>query len=123
MSGYLDFDEGVRAVLQKDKRYRREAYEFVRESLEFTRVWMKRRDHVTGQQLLEGIRRYALEQFGPMSKTVLNAWGVASCEDFGTIVFNLIEQKVFSRTSKDSIEDFRDGYDFEDAFEKPFSDH
>jgi uncharacterized repeat protein (TIGR04138 family) len=123
MSGYLDFDEGVRAVLQKDKRYRREAYEFVREALEYTRVWTKRREHVTGQQLLEGIRRYALDQFGPMSKTVLNAWGVTKCEDFGTIVFNLIEQKIFSRTSQDSIEDFRDGYDFEEAFEKPFSDH
>jgi uncharacterized repeat protein (TIGR04138 family) len=117
---YVDFDEGVKAILQQDRRYSRDAYEFVREALEYTRVWMDRKGHVSGRELLEGIRKYALEQFGPMAKTVLNLWGVTSCEDFGTIVFNLISQNVFSKTSDDSMDDFRAGYDFEEAFDKPY---
>jgi uncharacterized repeat protein (TIGR04138 family) len=117
---FVDFDEGVKVILEKDKRYSREAYEFVREALEYTRVWMDRRGHVTGQELLEGIRKYALDQFGPMAKTVLNFWGVKACEDFGHIVFNLVDQKVLSKTPEDSLDDFRSGYDFEEMFDKPF---
>lgn len=117
---FVDFDEGVKAILEKDERYSREAYEFVREALEYTRVWMDRRGHVTGQELLEGIRKYALDQFGPMAKTVLNFWGVKACEDFGHIVFNLVDQKVLSKTPEDSLDDFRSGHDFEEMFDKPF---
>jgi uncharacterized repeat protein (TIGR04138 family) len=120
MEKFVDFDEGVKAILLRDRRYARDAYDFVREALEYTRVWMDKKGHVTGQQLLDGIRKYALEQFGPMAKTVLNLWGVKSCEDFGSIVFNLVDQKVFSRTPEDSMDDFRSGYDFHEAFEKPY---
>ncbi len=120
MEKFVDFDEGVKAILQRDRRYARDAYDFVREALEYTRVWTDKKGHVTGQQLLDGIRKYALEQFGPMAKTVLNLWGVKSCEDFGSIVFNLVDQKVFSRTPEDSMDDFRSGYDFHEAFEKPY---
>jgi len=118
---FADFDDGVKAILQQDKRYAREAYEFVREALDYTRIWMDRRGHVRGQELLEGIRKYALEQFGPMTKTVLNLWGIKTCEDFGVIVFNLVERNVLSKTQNDSIDDFRGGYDFDEAFEKPYS--
>jgi len=120
MAMFVDFEEGIKAILQRDKRYAREAYEFVREALDYTRVWMERKGHVSGQELLEGIRKYALEQFGPMSKTVLNMWGIKNCEDFGRIVFNLVEQRVLAKTPQDSIEDFREGYDFDEAFEKPY---
>lgn len=118
---FADFDEGVKAILQRDRRYAREAYEFVREALEYTRIWMNRSGHVSGQQLLVGIRKYALDQFGPMSKTVLNLWGIQTCEDFGIIVFNLIDHKILAKTSQDSIDDFREGYDFEEAFDKPYT--
>ena len=120
MEKFVDFDEGIKAILQRDSRYARDAYDFVREALDYTRIWMEKKGHLTGQQLLEGIRKYALEQFGPMAKTVLNLWGVKTCEDFGSIVFNLVDQKVFSKTPEDSMEDFRNGYDFVEAFEKPF---
>lgn len=120
MARFMDFDEGVKAILQQDKRYSREAYELVREALDYTRVWMDRRGHVTGQELLEGIRKYALEQFGPMTRTVLNLWGIKTCEDFGSIVFNLVDQRVLAKRPQDSIDDFRKGYDFEEAFEKPY---
>jgi uncharacterized repeat protein (TIGR04138 family) len=76
--------------------------------------------HVTGPELLEGLRAYALDQFGPLAKMVLNAWGVRRCRDFGDIVFNLIEYNVFSKTENDRREDFSDIFDFDDAFVKPF---
>jgi uncharacterized repeat protein (TIGR04138 family) len=76
--------------------------------------------HVSGPELLDGLRAYALEQFGPMAKTVLNDWGIKRCRDFGDLVFNLIEYNVFSKTADDQREDFSDIYTFEEAFVKPF---
>jgi uncharacterized repeat protein (TIGR04138 family) len=76
--------------------------------------------HVSGQELLAGIREYALGQFGPMTKMILEEWGIRSCHDFGEIVFNMVEVGLLAKTDKDTREDFKDGYDFEDAFRKPF---
>jgi uncharacterized repeat protein (TIGR04138 family) len=77
--------------------------------------------HVTGPELLDGVRRYALKEFGPMVITVFDNWGVRSCEDIGNIVFNLIGAGVFGKTEEDSIEDFKNVYDFKEAFVKPFA--
>ena len=71
--------------------------------------------------MLHGIRSYALEQYGPLTKTVLNLWGVTRCADFGDIVFNLIEYNIFSKTENDRREDFSDIYDFDEAFVQPFA--
>jgi uncharacterized repeat protein (TIGR04138 family) len=76
--------------------------------------------HVTGQELLAGIRAYALEEFGPMAVTVLGEWGVTRCEDFGEVVFNMIDAGMLSKTDTDSREDFQNGYTFEEAFRRPF---
>jgi uncharacterized repeat protein (TIGR04138 family) len=76
--------------------------------------------HVTGQELLAGIRSYALDQYGPMTLTVLGEWGVRRCEDFGEIVFNMVENHLLAKTKKDSREDFKGGYDFEEAFRRPY---
>jgi uncharacterized repeat protein (TIGR04138 family) len=76
--------------------------------------------HVTGQELLEGIRDLALNQFGPLAKTVFDHWGVKRCEDFGEIVFNMVEVGLLGKTEKDSRADFAGGYDFDEAFVKPF---
>jgi uncharacterized repeat protein (TIGR04138 family) len=112
-------------VISKDTRYSRDAYFFVREALDFTQEHIKKENggkprHVSGQELLEGIRLFTLQQFGPMARTVLDEWGIRRCEDFGEIVFNMVEHKILSKTDKDSREDFKGGYDFRDAFEKPF---
>src|SRR5204862_222313 len=77
--------------------------------------------HVTGPELLDGVRRYALKEFGPMVMTVFDSWGVHSCEDVGNMVFNLIGAGVFGKTDEDSIEDFKNVYDFAEAFVKPFT--
>jgi uncharacterized repeat protein (TIGR04138 family) len=120
------FEETVEQILAKDSRYRRDVYLFLREALDHTQKMTGKQPkkyeirHVTGQELLEGIREHALQQFGPMTLTVLEAWGVQRCEDFGAIVFNMVEAKLLAKTDQDSQDDFKSSYDFQDAFRKPF---
>jgi uncharacterized repeat protein (TIGR04138 family) len=76
--------------------------------------------HLTGQELCEAIRRYALEEYGYMAKCVLNSWGVTSTGDFGEIVFNLIRVGEMRKTDQDRREDFNDVYDFDTALETGF---
>ena len=119
------FDEALEQILAKDARYHRDAYHFLREALDYTQRNQPREPrakirHVTGQELLDGIRRFALEQFGPMAVTVLEEWGVRRCEDFGDMVFNMVEARLLAKTEQDSRDDFRGGYDFHEAFKKPF---
>ena len=127
----LDFDDALDALLTRDGRYERDAYLFLRDALDFTVKEAHRGTgatasgggnsrHVTGQELLDGVRRYALEQFGPMVPTVLAEWRVASTEDFGRMVFNLIDASIFGRTERDSLDDFHGGFDFYDAFVRPY---
>jgi uncharacterized repeat protein (TIGR04138 family) len=120
----LDFGEALDLIHSRDPRYDREAYHFLRDALDYTIKQRKKAKegtgHVSGQQLLEGIRQYALKQFGPMVPTVLNYWGVQRCDDFGEMVFNLIRVGIFGKTERDSIEDFKHGYSFQEAFVAPF---
>jgi uncharacterized repeat protein (TIGR04138 family) len=124
----LEFAEIVSLICKEDTRFEKKAYEFVRQGLDHTVKELRKREgakaersrHVSGPELLAGMRDYALEQYGPLAKTVLNAWGVKRCRDFGDIVFNLIEYNVFSKTENDRPEDFADVYTFEEAFVKPF---
>src|SRR5580700_9194056 len=121
----LNFDLKVDQIVARDLRYRREAYGFVREAVDFTQKVVSRENqekvrHVTGQELLDGIRQFALKEFGPMAATVLEEWGITSCPDFGEIVFNMVDVGLLARTEKDHREDFQNGYDFTTAFRKPF---
>ena len=121
----ISFEEALELILTQDSRYQRDAYCFVRDALEFTRKRVGKetsgRDrHVTPRQLLEGIRQFALAEFGPMALTVFEEWGVRRGRDFGEIVFNLVEIGQFAKTPTDRREDFDGGYDFEEAFRKPF---
>ena len=68
----------------------------------------------------DGIRDRALTSFGPMVLTVLTEWGVRSCQDFGEIVFIMVENKLLKKTEKDSRADFENGYDFIETFRKPY---
>lgn len=105
-------------VLDQDKRYDPESYSFVMAGLDFTRRRLGRKGHVSGQELSEGIKDYALEQFGPMARTVLEFWGIRNTSDFGEIVFNMIDAGMLGKTEQDSKEDFSDVYDFKTAFNK-----
>lgn len=114
-SEYLKKIEGI---LDKDPSYKFEAYTFVLAALHDTLSRLKKPRHISGRELLEGIRKYAVKQFGPMAKTVLHYWGVRETLDFGKIVFALIDSKLLSKQPEDKLEDFAGGYDFEEAFGK-----
>src|SRR5678815_4819064 len=125
----VTFEEKLEQIIVADPRYHRDAYGFVREALDFTQKQFEKVErereqarpsgqpqeekHVTGQQLLEGIQQCALIQFGPMTMTVLEEWGIRNCQDFGNIVFNMVEFELLRKTETDSRKDFEDGYNFE----------
>jgi uncharacterized repeat protein (TIGR04138 family) len=122
----IGFAEALDSIVVSDSRYQRDAYVFLRDSLDFTTKQQKKVKgatvrHVTGPELLGGVRQYALKEFGPLVMTVFDNWGIHSCEDVGNMVFNLIGAGIFGKTEEDSIEDFKNVYDFEEAFVKPFA--
>jgi uncharacterized repeat protein (TIGR04138 family) len=121
-------------LLNRDTRYTLEAYQFVRESLDYAQRVMGLGEkcgvppdeepppeaHLTGQQLCHAIRQYALEQYGYMAKWVLGSWGIHSTSDFGEIVYNLISINLMKKSPSDRREDFNDVYDFDQAFVQEF---
>ena len=110
----------VLVICKKDPRYKPAAYEFVMEALSFTQKRFRRLKHVSGRELLEGIKDLLLKQFGPMAMSVLDHWGVKTTEDFGNIVFNLVEYKLMTKDSEDHYDNFRNGYDFEEVFSRGY---
>jgi len=122
----IGFAEAVDRIIAEDPRYHRDVYAFVRDALDFTvKQQKKAREgvslHVTPGQLLNGVRLFALKEFGPMVSTVFDYWNVHSCEDIGHIVFNLIRKEFLRENESDTLEQFRDdGYDFHEAFVVPF---
>lgn len=121
-----NFHEVIQLIHQEDSRYEPGAYLFLRHALDHTlkavceQEKAKQPRHISGQELCHGIRDYALQQFGPMALTLLHHWGLQRTEDFGQMVFNLVEYGIFGKTETDSLEDFRTVYDFEEAFAAPF---
>jgi uncharacterized repeat protein (TIGR04138 family) len=127
-----DFAEVVDSIRRERPRFDKGAYFFVKQALDHTLKSIKKendkhkegdkaaRPHVSGQELLGGIREFALQQYGPMTYTVLERWGVRRCEDFGEIVFHLVDYGVLGKTDEDRREDFTGGYDFREAFVRPF---
>jgi len=128
-------------LLRQDRRYKAEAYQLVWEALNFAQEELKlgrphvsepasaaqepagqakRESHVTGQDLCQAIRVYALRQYGLLAKTVLNSWGVYRTSDFGEIVFSLIRIGHMRKTKDDRREDFDNVYDFDAALEDEF---
>ena len=136
-----DLSRELAELLEEDNRYRVAAYEFVFNALAYAQTVLhmgtktpseptglpgeeeesdEPQQHVSGQELCEAIRQFALRQYGYMAKTVLNSWGVYRTGDFGQIVFNLIRFGRMRKTKHDRREDFEDVYDFDIAFEQEF---
>jgi uncharacterized repeat protein (TIGR04138 family) len=129
----LDQHHPLAELLRRDRRYHRDAYFFVFEALSFAhdRLGMggmashgdpdpEVERHVTGQQLCEAIRQYAVQQYGMLAKNVLNEWGVRSTGDFGEIVFNLIDIGQMKKTENDRREDFENVFDFDAGLRDAF---
>ncbi len=118
----------MRDLLAEDKRFKLEAYQFIRESLQYAHEHLVIEEnvgqtgprHVTGQQLCEACRQYAIEQFGYLANMVLGSWGIHSTSDFGELVYNLIRIEQMRKSDTDRREDFDDVYSFDDAFEPQF---
>ena len=119
----ISFEEAVERSSQHDSRYLPGAYDFVRDALHLAVKKFCAGDeaeHVSGQQLLEGVRELALKEYGPMALTILQQWGLRQGIDVGNIVYNLIHVGYFGKSEGDSLEDFDHGYKFEEAFTTPF---
>ena len=107
----------IEKILEQDPSYKFEAYSFVMAGLHYTVSRLPKPRHVSGHELCEGLRGYALEQFGPMARMVLEYWGIHTTLDFGKIVFHLIEAELLKKTDEDSAKDFEKVYDFKEAFQ------
>jgi uncharacterized repeat protein (TIGR04138 family) len=120
------FSDVIDVILSKDARYAKGSYYFIRGALDHTLKTLRKEEavgdskHVSGQQLLEGIRDFALDQFGPLAYTVFEQWGLRETRDFGNIVFNLIEVGVLGKNDRDNIADFDNGFEFQEALLGPF---
>ena len=112
-------------------RYHQNAYQFVFQALKFTQERLERstktadaeeqESHISGQELLEGIRDLALDQFGMMAKTVFNHWKVRGTDDFGRIVFELVERGEMRKTDRDRLRDFYGVFDFDEVFDSNYT--
>ncbi len=117
-----EFFDSVEEIFRQDKRYKPDAYEFVLGGLSFTQKKLKKTAHVSGVQLAHGLRDYAINQYGALASRVLSHWGISQTQDFGNIVFNMIEKKLLSKTAEDSLFDFKEVYDFKVAFSNVLAD-
>jgi len=121
------FHAGLAELVRRDHRFAYEAYEFLYEALNHTQKMLgrlpagevpeeaQRQHHVSGQELLDGIRDLALREFGLMARTVFHMWGIERTGDFGDIVFNLVEAGLMNKTDEDTRQDFHDVYDLDQA--------
>ncbi len=121
----ISYNEALAQIVREDPRYDEHAYLFIREALDFTIQTLDKPvegpgRHVSGKELLDGIRRFALREYGPMAGRVLAHWGIHRCEDFGDMVFNLVSKGILGKTENDNKSDFDGGYDFHEAFVAPF---
>ena len=121
----VNFEEAIELIIARNPRYPRDAYLFLRDALDHTQKQIAKSAkgklrHITGQELLAGIRDFALQQFGPMVPTVFEEWGIRGTADFGEIVFNMVETGLLAKTDQDTRSDFEGIYDFDEAFRKPF---
>ncbi len=113
--------ERLETLLRENRRYQPEAYNFVYEALDWTLHHLVEGPaepgrHVGCRELLEGIRQFAIQKFGLLAWTVFSQWGVTRTDDWGEIVFNLIDYDLMGRQESDHKEDFSQVYDFSDAF-------
>ena len=123
-------------LLCEDRRYKIEAYQFVRAGLEYAQeelglgsepaIVEQRRGrqstprHVSGQDLCHALKQFAHAQFGLLARHVLGTWGIHSTSDFGEIVYNLIKIGEMTKSDHDRREDFDNVFDFEQALVKDF---
>lgn len=113
-------EEILERLRERNPRYHGKAYLFLLSALHDVMESMERPRHISGAELSEGVRRLALREFGPMARTVLEFWGIHCTGDLGEIVFALVDAGILIKEADDGPEDFREVFDFEDAFERNY---
>ena len=117
------FLKDIEELAEADGRYAKAAYLFIYDALQYTVEKLgkenlpKQQRHVSGRELVQALSDYGMDQFGPLTASVFEHWGVRETRDFGEIVFNLVGANLMSKTEDDCIEDFTDVYDFDDEFD------
>jgi uncharacterized repeat protein (TIGR04138 family) len=120
MGHQREFEEKLKSILKRENRYHPRAYEFLLRALSFTQKRLNKDGHVTGRELLDGIKDLALTVYGPMAKRVLESWGIRKTDDWGEIVFALVKEGALGKTSRDTKEEFKNVYDFEEVFVRDY---
>lgn len=113
-------NDKIDEIVKKNPQYKKEAYLFVLNALEYTKRKLKTTNHISGKELLLGFKELAQKEFGVLAKTVLEYWGIRSTDDIGEIVFNLCEAKILTKREEDKKEDFANFFDFEEEFIKKY---
>ena len=122
---HLTMEQAIGKLREENPKYAPAAYHFIRRALDHALRKLKREDmdrpaHVSGKELLEGFRDLALEEYGPLAKTVLEDWGITQCSEVGEVVFQLVRMGVLGKNDNDVIEDFKELWTFAEAFDVPF---
>ena len=120
---HADDERTLKQIIDELGLYPAEAFEFVQQGLGYTVHKLHGQikipnvsRHISGQQLCEGLREFALMQWGMLAETVLRRWNITKTIDFGKIVFTLVDNGFMQKTEHDNIEDFRNVFDFHTAF-------
>lgn len=116
MNDTMDLLRKVEALAERRGVFRPEAYVFVLEALELAVASQDEPGHVSGEDLLEGIRGLGRDRYGALAGVVFNAWGVRGTVDFGRIVFHLVDEGLLHKRDEDTLADFIDKFDFREAF-------
>lgn len=109
--------DDLRQLVAEEQTYPIDAYLFLYQALDLSQRLAGSRRHVTGRELLDGIRQLAVDLFGPLTLMVMEAWSVRQTGDFGMMVFHLVDRGLMGKTEDDRLEDFDDVYDFAEVFD------
>jgi len=117
-------------VIRSDGRYPIEAFAFLHDALSHAVGEVHGADaqvstdpqtepsrHVTGAQLCHAMRDLAIERWGRLARPVLSKWNIRATIDLGNMVYLLVDNSFMRKTEEDSIEDFRDVFSFDEAFD------
>lgn len=109
-------DEVLDRLAERNPRFDGRAYLFLLSALQQVMEELDEPRHISGRELSEGVRDLAMEQWGPMARTVLGHWGIHSTDDLGDVVFALVDCGILVKQDGDSREDFASLFDFDEAF-------
>lgn len=120
MNGIIIDDQVLDRLREQNPRFHEAAYMFVLSALHHVIERLPEPRHISGRELVEGVRDLAIERFGPMARTVLEHWGIRATADVGELVFALVDCGILIKQDEDLPEDFRDVFDFDEAFERDY---